>query len=55
MAPSRMSISASSSDNNRQPAWIKAAHSVLLPEPGGAGKIIAASPRATTAACTIRN
>src|SRR3989442_1755370 len=47
-------INVNSSDNNRQPRLISPAHSVLLPDPAGAGRIAAIPSRSTTAACKIR-
>src|SRR5438105_2742655 len=47
-------ISVNSSDNRRQPRLIKPAHKVLLPDPGGAGRIAARPSRSITAACRIR-
>ena len=47
-------IKVSSSDSRRQPRLISAAHSVLLPDPEGAGRIAAKPSRSTTAACRIR-
>jgi hypothetical protein len=52
--PSLRRISVNSSDSRRQPRQTRAAHSVLLPEPGGAGRMIAQPLRSMTAACTIR-
>ncbi len=42
----------SSSDSSRQPRITSAAHSVLLPEAEGAGRIAARPSRSTTAECT---
>src|SRR5471032_1869531 len=44
----------SSSDSRRQPLCTSAAHRVLLPEPGGAGRMAARPSFSTTAACSIR-
>lgn len=44
----------SSSDSRRQPRLARAPHRVLLPEPGGAGRITPALPRWSTAAWKIR-
>ena len=51
--PVRGSSKAISSDSRRQPSSIKAAHSVLLPEPGGAGRITARPSRSSTAECKV--
>ena len=48
------SINVSSSDKRRHPRWIKPAVSVLLPAPGGAGRIKADPCRSTMAAWIIK-
>ena len=55
IAPVTRSTSVSSSDRSRQPRLTSPAQSVLLPEPGGAGRIAARPPFSITAAWTIRN
>ena len=48
-------IRPNSSDSRRQPLSIRAAHRVLLPEPGRAGMISAMPSFSTTAECSMRN